>query len=154
MVLFTGFSTTKTTYLIADDDLIYTVNGYSGDISEAFIRAGIVLNDDDTFVVSGDDELMRIDIIRTVVTSQTTYAAIPYNTIRRANPELPAGTEQLVQAGADGAAQTLLQQQCLALGDGLNYRQLEANPVLTQADLPEDLADLLERAKSGCYRPP
>ncbi len=63
----------------------------------------------------------------------------------------------LVQAGADGAAQTLLQQQCLALGDGLNYRQLEANPVLTQADLPEGYSPLdfrdpkLFRTANGSY---
>jgi hypothetical protein len=39
MLLFTGFSAPKTTYLITDEDVVYTVEGYSGDVSEAFVRA-------------------------------------------------------------------------------------------------------------------
>ena len=102
IALFTGFVTAKTTYLISDSDRIYTVEGYSGDVSEAFIRAGITLQPDDTFEITKDGGTTYIDVIRTVVTKQTTYEAIPHDTIRRANPKLAVGTEQVVQEGADG----------------------------------------------------
>jgi hypothetical protein len=106
IALFTGFSAAKSTYLITDEDLIYTVEGYSSDSSEAFIRAGIVLNADDTFEVTENDDFINIRVIRTVVTSQASYESIPCDSIRRANPELAIGTERIVQEGADGTRTT------------------------------------------------
>ena len=55
--------------------------------------------------------------------------------------ELPDGRHVLMytgvskQTGPDGRQQ-ILQTQCLAFGDGLNYEKYEGNPVLTAADLP------------------
>ncbi len=43
---------------------------------------------------------------------------------------LPAGTSQ-------GEAGEIVQVQCLAFGDGLNYEKYEANPVITAQDLPD-----------------
>jgi len=100
--LFTGFATAKTAYLIADEDLIYSVEGYSGDVGEAFIRAGIVLNEADTIEVTENNDLVRINVIRTVVTSQTANEIIAHNIVRRANPQLDIGVERVVQEGVDG----------------------------------------------------
>lgn len=102
ITLFTGFSTAKSTYLIVDEDRIYTVEGYSDDIAEAFIRAGITLGEDDTFEATEYDDYVRIHVIRTTVTAHSGYEIIPFETIRRPNPELKLGVEQAVQEGMDG----------------------------------------------------
>lgn len=56
--------------------------------------------------------------------------------------EMPDGRQLLMYTGvksfmrSDGKKQ-VIQSQCLAVGDGLNYEKLTANPVLDAKDLPE-----------------
>lgn len=107
--LFTGFSTAKSAYVISDGDLVYAVEGYSADISEAFVRAGISLNEDDSYQVSTLNDLTRIQVIRTSVSSIPTFETIPYSTTRRANADLPIGSEQVRQEGKNGIRSRLTQ---------------------------------------------
>ena len=57
---------------------------------------------------------------------------------------LPDGRHMLTYTGVvkevdeEGHLQ-ITQQQCLAFGDGVDYEKYEGNPVLTAADLPEDI---------------
>ncbi len=101
-LLFTGFAAAKNTYLIDDADMIYTVEGYSDDVAEAFIRAGISLKEDDTYETAESDGFVRIHVIRTIVDSRTEYESIPRDTVRLPNSDLKLGTEQVVREGADG----------------------------------------------------
>lgn len=107
--LFTGFSTTKNAYVISDGDLVYAVEGYSADIAEAFVRAGISLNENDSYQVTTLNDLTRIQVIRTSVSSTPAFETIPYSTIRRANAELPVGSEQVLQEGKNGIRSRLTQ---------------------------------------------
>lgn len=55
---------------------------------------------------------------------------------------LPDGKHLLMYTGVyeytgEDGAKELLQRQCLAVGDGINYEKYEGNPVLTSDDLPE-----------------
>ncbi len=77
--------------------------------------------------------------------------------------ELPDGRQLLMYTGvrrghnADGCLQDI-QTQCLAIGDGVDYKKYPANPVLTGDDLPEggsaiDFRDpKLWREEDGTYR--
>ncbi len=56
--------------------------------------------------------------------------------------ELPDGRQLLMYTGVHGEIQEDgskkdYQTQCLAVGDGIDYEKIEANPVLTALDLPE-----------------
>lgn len=100
--LFAGFTIPRTAFLIVDGATIYSVEGYSQDVDEAFVRAGVTLNEDDSYEAAQLNRLVRIRVIRTAVSSQTVSALLPRDTIRRPNPQLPLGTEQVVQEGVDG----------------------------------------------------
>lgn len=104
--LFAGFSIPKTAFLIVDGGTLYSVQGYSQDETEAFIRAGLTLDGDDTYQTTRQGGLVRINVIRTTVSIGSTVEVLPRQTIRRANPELPVGTEQVAQEGSDGARVT------------------------------------------------
>ena len=77
--------------------------------------------------------------------------------------ELPDGKHLLMYTGVSKEAQEDgslrdLQTQCLAIGDGVNYKKYVRNPVITAADLPEggsrfDFRDpKLWREADGSYR--
>lgn len=57
--------------------------------------------------------------------------------------EMPDGRQLLMYTGVshempeDGIEQ-VIQQQCIAIGDGINYEKYKGNPVLTANDLPKD----------------
>ena len=57
--------------------------------------------------------------------------------------EMPDGQQLLMYTGIrreGGEARENLQVQCLALGNGVEYKKYEQNPVLTAADLPEGMS--------------
>lgn len=121
IVIFAGFVTTKNVYLISDGDLIYSVDVYSGDVSEAFIRAGLVLGDDDSYETEQTGKLIRVDITRRSVTNQKNFETIAFSTIRMINPDLPVGTELVVQEGRNGIRATETQEISLFGGKPEEY---------------------------------
>ena len=75
--------------------------------------------------------------------------------------EMPDGQQLLMYTGVrrvDGESPAFWQVQCVALGDGLNYRKLEQNPVLAAGDLPGGMSPYnfrdpkLWRETDGSYR--
>ena len=75
--------------------------------------------------------------------------------------ELPDGRHLLMYTGvckvrrADGVVEEI-QNQCIAVGDGVNYEKYEKNPVLDVSDLPEGGSELDFRdpklwREDGCY---
>ena len=75
--------------------------------------------------------------------------------------ELPDGKHLLVYTGVrqeDDAEGKKYQTQCLAVGDGLDYKKYEGNPVLDASDLPEGLSPhdfrdpKIWRTEDGAYR--
>lgn len=121
IALFAGFVTAKNVYLISDGDMIYTMDGYSGDLSEAFVRAGITLGNDDSYEIVQTGSVIRVDVTRRSVTNRTTYESVAFATIRRASSELPVGTEQVVQEGKNGIRATNTQAVSLFGGEPVEY---------------------------------
>ena len=75
--------------------------------------------------------------------------------------ELPNGKHLLIYTGVrkeGGAKGKDYQTQCLAVGDGLDYKKYKGNPVLDASDLPEGLSPhdfrdpKIWRTKDGAYR--
>ena len=75
--------------------------------------------------------------------------------------ELPDGKQLLMYTGVrkeGGVKGKEFQTQCLAVGDGLNYRKYEKNPVLDASDLPEGLSPYdfrdpkIWKTEDGIYR--
>ena len=75
--------------------------------------------------------------------------------------ELPDGRQLLMYTGVrkeGGAKGKDYQTQCIAVGDGLDYKKYNANPVLDASDLPEGLSPhdfrdpKIWRTKDGGYR--
>lgn len=75
--------------------------------------------------------------------------------------ELPDGQQLLIYTGVriaqqeDGQSQ-VFQTQCIAVGDGINYKKYEANPVISSADIPnggstEDFRDPKIWREDGKY---
>lgn len=74
--------------------------------------------------------------------------------------ELPTGEHLLMYTGArkDGNTGEEIQTQCIAVGDGLNYKKCTGNPVLDEKDLPGGLSQSnfrdpkIWREQDGSYR--
>lgn len=135
--LFAGFITEKSIYLISDGDLVYTIDGYTGDFSEAFVRAGIVLGGDDSYEAVQTGNVTRIDITRRSLANQKTYESIAHTVIRRSNPELPVGTELVTQEGKDGIRATETQVISLFGGEGEEYFRGVSNVALPVDEIIE-----------------
>lgn len=103
VTLVTGSATPRTTYIITDGDVITTVEGYAGELDGALERAGIALSAADQVRSVREDRVVQVEIARPLTTYETELAELlPYQTVRRENPELELGQEQVVQTGRQG----------------------------------------------------
>ena len=103
VTLVTGSATPRTTYIITDGDVVTTVEGYAGELDGALERAGIALSAADQVRSVREDRVVQVEIARPLTTYETELAELlPYQTVRRENPELELGQEQVVQTGRQG----------------------------------------------------
>lgn len=100
----TGSASPQTTYHITDGDAVYTVSGRSGDPEGALALAGVTVSQRDRVTAATQsDGTVAVTVERPVTTyEELVVELLPYDTIRQADPDLPIGAEQVVQAGAQG----------------------------------------------------
>ena len=101
----TGSASPQTTYHITDGDAVYTVSGRSGDPEGALALAGVSVSQRDRVTAATQsDGTVAVTVERPVTTyEELVVELLPYDTVRQADPDLPIGAEQVVQAGAQGA---------------------------------------------------
>ena len=100
----TGSASPQTTYHITDGDAVYTVSGRSGDPEGALALAGVSVSQRDRVTAATQsDGTVAVTVERPVTTyEELVVELLPYDTVRQADPDLPIGAEQVVQAGAQG----------------------------------------------------
>lgn len=100
----TGSASPQTTYHITDGDAVYTVSGRSGDPEGALALAGVSVSQRDRVIAATQsDGTVAVTVERPVTTyEELVVELLPYDTVRQADPDLPIGAEQVVQAGAQG----------------------------------------------------
>ena len=101
----TGSASPQTTYHITDGDAVYTVSGRSGDPEGALALAGVSVSQRDRVTAATQsDGTVAVTVERPMTTyEELVVELLPYDTVRQADPDLPIGAEQVVQAGAQGA---------------------------------------------------
>lgn len=101
--IITGSATTRTTYVIADGDTITTVEGFTGEVDSALMRAGIPVSEKDRVTAQRTEGVVTVTLERPVTSYEhTVIETIPYETVRREAADLPLGEERTVQRGQAG----------------------------------------------------
>ena len=100
----TGSASPQTTYHITDGEAVYTVTGKSGDTEAALAQAGVEVSERDRVTSAvREDGTVAVTVERPVTTyEEQVVDLLPYDTLRQADPDLPLGQEQVVQAGTQG----------------------------------------------------
>ena len=103
LTLTTGSARVQT-YEVVDGGVCRTVSSRAGAPEEALALAGVSLGSRDRLSASlRDNGTVRLTVERPVTTYETRpVEALPYQTLRQPDPDLPLGEERLLQAGVEG----------------------------------------------------
>ena len=103
LTLTTGSARVQT-YEVVDGGVRRTVSSRAGAPEEALALAGVSLGSRDRLSASlRDNGTVRLTVERPVTTYETRpVEALPYQTLRQPDPDLPLGEERLLQAGVEG----------------------------------------------------